>query len=192
MNLVTAIKLVNDSEHSRSQLIYDIFNNVSVKNNISKYILQNGGNIDDTQHIFNEMIVQFIKTAFGKKAQNIEDGLLEPYLFNIAKYLWYGEIKRRTKENGYTGNLQIEVEEPSSEYIYLTSERHLALKELLDKLRSNCRSVLMLWANGYSMKEIAEQLGYLSEGMARKKKSQCMAEINEYLINHPQLKKLLQ
>jgi RNA polymerase sigma factor (sigma-70 family) len=192
MTLAHAILQVNHSESSRSQLITLIFNNPSLKNIVMNFVLKNGGNADDANIVFSDMIVQFIKTAFGPKAQSEVDGELEPYLVGIAKFIWYGEIRRRGKQNEAMAAQPDEAQEPSPESLFMTTERHNALAGILEKLRSNCRAVLMHWANGFSMQEIAEKLGYLSEGMARKKKSQCMAELNDFLMHNPHLKLQLQ
>jgi DNA-binding NarL/FixJ family response regulator len=49
----------------------------------------------------------------------------------------------------------------------------------------------MAWANGLSMKEIAQKMNYQSEGMARKKKSQCMKQLIEFIQSNPALKSAL-
>jgi RNA polymerase sigma factor (sigma-70 family) len=192
MTLAIAISQVNQSETTRSELISKVFNNMSLKKAVMNYVIKNGGNTDDASIVFSDMIVQFVKTAFSKKTQIIDDGNLDAYLFTIAKYIWISEIKKKGKENLFKDAQLNEEQAPSVEKLFLNSERYSALHNVLDKLRNNCKAVLMHWGNGYSMQEIADKLGYLSEGMARKKKSQCMAELNEFLMNNPQLKLQLQ
>lgn len=192
MNLSNAFHQVNHSESTRSQLITRIYNNPILKTGVMNFVLKNGGNADDASIVFSDMIVQFVKTAFGKHSQNIEEGNLDAYLFTIAKYIWFAEIKKKGKENLYKDAQMTDNHEPSPENLYLNSERYNALHGVLEKLRNNCKAVLMHWGNGFSMQEIADKLGYLSEGMARKKKSQCMAELNEYLMHNPHLKLQLQ
>ena len=41
------------------------------------------------------------------------------------------------------------------------------------------------------MSEIAEKLGYKSEGVVRKKKSECMKELLTFLNGNPQIKEAL-
>ena len=65
------------------------------------------------------------------------------------------------------------------------------LNDLLGKLGKNCKEVLMYWANGYSMKEIAEMMGYKSDNMAKKKKYKCFKELLDYLEQHPEIKNTL-
>lgn len=192
MTLKEAFTKVNDSEESRLELIKFIFHNKNLKDTIKINLQNRGGQLDVINSVYNDMIVQFVKTAFGYK--NIDEvyGKLEPYLVGIAKHLWSAELNK----NKLT-IVSIEYEhkefslQPSPEQLFLTSERKEILATLLENLRSNCKAVLMHWANGFSMQEIAEKLNYQSEGMARKKKSQCMSELNDYLMSNPHIKNTL-
>lgn len=189
MLLSDAINKVKTSETERNNVVASIFNDRDLKALICNYITKHGGNNDDGLFIFDEVIVQFIKTAFASKEKEFS-GELNAYLMGICHHLWYHESKKK-KKIAFTEQMKEQSEEAYEE-IYLTRERYKMLDKVLEKLRSNCRAVLMHWANGYSMKEIAEKLNYLSEGMARKKKSQCFAELNDFLINNPHIKIQLQ
>lgn len=193
MQLIHAAIQVNMSETSRSELIAYIYNAPGIRGNLNKFILTHGGTAEEANTLFNETIVQFIKTAFGMREYSHLTGDLEPYLFGIARNLWYAEVKRRGKQNSLIQDLGNEEKlDPCPEELYLTKERNSLFASLLSQLRSNCRAVLMHWANGFSMIEIAEKLGYQSEGMARKKKSQCLAELNDFLFQNPHIKLQLQ
>lgn len=185
MNLAQTITLIQQSQNDRNIVIEQLFNDLELKNKVVVYIKKNGGSKEDGLYIFDEMIVQFIKTAIAKSnlQYNVE---LNAYLMGIVHHLWY---KEKEKKNKFS-ELKPHQEEFSNAYeeIFLNKERYAILNTVLTKLRANCRAVLMHWANGFSMQEIADKLGYQSEGMARKKKSQCMAELNDFLINHPNIK----
>ncbi len=183
---------IRGSEKTRALLIKKIFENTKLRNLVGKYVMTHSGDANDGKFIFDEMIVQIVKTMISKKAID-QDGPLEPYLFTIAKFLWSAELKRKAKLS-FTNAIPSEYEsehQSSHEAIFLTEERKQILRGLLDKLRTNCRDVLMLWANGFSMIEIAQNMNYLSEGMARKKKSQCFKELLDYLSFHPHIKNQL-
>ncbi len=193
MSLLLAIGQVNHSERERRALIAKIYHNHQIKSSIHSLIQKSGGEAHDASFIFDETIVQFVKTAFNKSNTTFS-GDLEPYLMGIARNLWYQECKKRKREISLPDVVshQTADDQPVAEEIYLTRERHTLLHAVLDKLRSNCRAVLMHWANGFSMAEIADKLGYQSEGMARKKKSQCLAELNDFLLQNPHIKIQLQ
>jgi len=193
MSLLYAISQVKNSQEERQSLISGIYHNVAIKSSIFNLIQKSGGEGNDASYIFDETIVQFVKTAFNNSSSTIS-GDLEPYLMGIARNLWYQECKKRKREISLPEVIshQTADDQPVAEEIFLTKERYSLLHNVLDKLRSNCRAVLMHWANGFSMTEIAEKLGYQSEGMARKKKSQCLAELNDFLFQNPHIKLQLQ
>jgi len=62
---------------------------------------------------------------------------------------------------------------------------------LLERLGRNCKEVLLHWANGYKMAEIADIMKYKSEGMVRKKKYQCFKELLSIIETNPQIKTIL-
>ena len=65
------------------------------------------------------------------------------------------------------------------------------LHSLLETLGKNCKEVLLLWGNGYKMRDIADIIGYKSEEMAKKKKYQCFKTLLIYLEQNPEIKKSL-
>ncbi|HMS30466.1 MAG TPA: sigma-70 family RNA polymerase sigma factor [Saprospiraceae bacterium] len=193
MTIKDAFRMVRDGEKERNKLISLLFHHKEFRSKVYRYILNSGGTKDDAVSIYDDMIVQCIKTMFAKKEYD-HDGLLEAYLMGIVKFLWFKERKHSQfiiseEEFKYSGSNLIQ---DSHESLFFTSERISLLSDILSRLRSNCKEVLMHWANGFTMEEIASKLGYLSEGMARKKKSQCMKELTTYLNSRPHLKSLLQ
>jgi RNA polymerase sigma factor (sigma-70 family) len=191
ISLEQALHAIRDSDESRSRLIKEIFENSKLRKLILNYVLKNSGDAGDGQTIFNEMIVQLVKTMFAKREIE-QDGPLEPYLFSIAKYLWTAELKNRSRFS-HTEQFHHDDDDhqPDHERIFLTEERRQILFNLLGKLKTNCRDVLMYWANGFTMEEIAQKLHYLSSGMARKKKSQCFKQLLDYLAENPGIKNQL-
>lgn len=175
-------------------MLVSIHNNLQLRNTIKSYLKSKGATDIELDHLYNETLVALIKTGFATKNILNLTGDLEPYLMGIARNLWYQECKKRKREISLPEVIshQTADDQPVAEEIFLTKERYALLHDVLEKLRSNCRAVLMHWANGFSMTEIAEKLGYQSEGMARKKKSQCLAELNDFLFQNPHIKLQLQ
>ena len=146
--------------------------------------------VQDRQQIIRE-IYQSVDFNNGLSAF-IRDGPVTAYLLGIAKFVWFSEMKRRNKI------LTNEIKEPEVlvsldgfELNFISEEKSRALHKIMVTLRGNCKEVLMAWANGLSMKEIAHNLNYQSEGMARKKKSQCMKQLVEFIHSNPDLKSAL-
>jgi RNA polymerase sigma factor (sigma-70 family) len=103
-----------------------------------------------------------------------KDGSLIHFWIGITKGLLRNKLKRdaRMDLTGESGKLdQVDVATP--EHLLMTAERNAVVDTLLSKLGDRCKQVLLLWAGGYSMEEIAHETGLSSEGMARKVKFQC-------------------
>jgi RNA polymerase sigma factor (sigma-70 family) len=183
---------IRGSEADRAAIIKSIFNDKDLKSGVIKFVLRNNGSQDDAELIFDDMIVQFVKTVFSKPDFQIS-GELNAYLMGIARHLWFAQLrhKKMYSHSDPLDDLNNAADSEEPESLYLTSERQKVLHELLDKLRGNCRDVLMHWANGFSMEEIAAKLNYQSEGMARKKKSVCLKELLLYIQNNPHIKAIL-
>ena len=187
MLLAEAVQKINISDTERDKVVTSIFQDSKLRSLVFGYVIKHGGSEADAELVFDDMIVQFVKTVFGKHNMNYT-GELNAYLMGITHHVWYHEQKKLGKYTELKDQHLNDDLEPSPEPIFLNAERNEILKVVLEKLRGNCRAVLMHWANGFSMQEIAEKLGYQSEGMARKKKSQCMTELNDFLFNNPHIK----
>ncbi len=182
---------IRSSVQDRQQIIREIYQSVDFNNGLSAFIRAHQGSIEELANLKHETIVQFVKTMYSDSAIKV-DGPVTAYLLGIAKFVWFSEMKRRSKI------LTNEIKEPEVlgsmeglEVNFISEEKSSALHKILVKLRGNCKEVLMAWANGLSMKEIAHNLNYQSEGMARKKKSQCMKQLVEFIHSNPDLKSAL-
>ncbi|MEL6251851.1 MAG: hypothetical protein AAFR87_07565 [Bacteroidota bacterium] len=61
----------------------------------------------------------------------------------------------------------------------------------MDSLKDKCKEVLTMWAQKYSMKEIAEALGYSNEQVVRNKKNHCLKELKELVRKNPEVRNLI-
>ncbi|NOT37546.1 MAG: sigma-70 family RNA polymerase sigma factor [Saprospiraceae bacterium] len=192
LKLSQALEKVRNSEKSRSSLVTDLFNDRNLRALVSNMIVNNKGFSEDVDLIYNEMIIQFIKTLISKNELQ-QDGPVDPYLLSIAKYLWFAELKKRHKYSDLSQEHETSIPDvsPTLEKLFVTKENYGLLHTILDRLRSRCKEVLLYWANGFSMEDIAIKLSYQSEGMARKKKSQCFKELLTFLSDNPQIKSQL-
>ena len=75
--------------------------------------------------------------------------------------------------------------------LLIKGDRAEILNKVLSQMKVKCKEVLMHWSSGYKMQEIATLLGYKSDGVARKKKSECMKQLLAYLADKPYIKQQL-
>ncbi|MDF1698022.1 MAG: sigma-70 family RNA polymerase sigma factor [Saprospiraceae bacterium] len=182
------IEKIRGSELSRNTAIRTIMNDAVLKQKIKSYILKNSGDASDAETIFHDAIVTFVKTVFTKKEFQLSVHW-HGFMLGTARNLWMNALRKKKKH--VTVSIEHASHNESGENnmnLLLKGERGRILQLVLNEMKKRCKDVLMLWASGYKMVEIATQLGYKSEGVARKKKSECMKELYTYLGNNPHIK----
>lgn len=192
MKLEEIVPLLQSSESGRADWVRRIYTDQELRSVVKSFILHHGGGSEDVDTCYNDMIVQFIKTCFAQREIPLT-GELKPYLMGILKNVWYTHVKQNSAHRleEWTEKMNTEFVEVPMENMFLKTEKLSILEKTLSILPKNCKEVLMYWANGYSMIEISNLLNYKSEGMVRKKKSNCLSELISYVNNNPQLKKEL-
>ena len=154
-------------------------------------LLKKGANSDDVETIFNTSLMQFMKTVVNNKEFEISTSI-DSYIIGIARYVWYNELRQQIKNRSEEIEDQYDLStDVTPESLVIDHSQKDIIAELLSYLGKNCREVLMYWANGYKMVEIAELVGYKSPNMARKKKYKCLKELLTFLDKNPHIKSIL-
>lgn len=189
MSLEEIIEGIRGTERQRAQVVKVLYQDHTLFESIRIYIQGHYGTEEDVQVVFDDMIVQLIKTVFTNRDFTIQ-GPLNAYLMGIAKHIWYAETRKRMNRIPTASLEDFDPAEDGASPLQslMSCERAKTLHNILSSIGKNCREVLMFWANGYHMDEIAQRLGYQSEGMARKKKSICLKELLLLIESNPQLK----
>lgn len=184
---------IRGSEENRRKAIGFIMDHTEIRNKITTYVLHNSGTTEEATSIFHDSVIAFVKYVIQHRDFQLSSSLVG-YMRTIGKYQWINRLRKVGKSAAEAGReideLHIESSFKSDQFI-LSKEKSQALKTLLDRLAKRCREVLLLWSNGYSMKEIASLVDYQSEGMARKKKSQCMKSLYQMIEENPNIKEQL-
>ncbi|MEZ5072240.1 MAG: RNA polymerase sigma factor [Bacteroidales bacterium] len=149
-------------------------------NAIKQLILANAGSEDDAEDIFQEALIIVFKQLRDKPDFQL-DAAFSTYLYSIARLLWLKHLRKikRMEIDPLNRDMEerIEFEEPSP-----VEDKDLRLaiyqKNLL-KIPEDCQKILKLTASDISSKDIAQKLGFRSEGYVRKRRHFC----KEYLVN---------
>jgi len=190
-NATIVLSKIRSGKAGRDEVITSLYKNKQLKSKVINQILKKGGSKEEAQSVFNLCLVQFFKTVIKNKDLTIKINL-EAYIMTIAKNVWYQELRKnaKIKTSEINDNLDL-AEENNSESLLLNIEKMEVLNDLLSKLKKRCKEVLMYWANGYNMEEIAKMCDYKSAMMARKKKYQCMKELLDYVSRNPHVKEAI-
>ncbi len=186
---------IRGGEEEKNAMITWIYQNSSYQNPIFGYIRNNSNNSNNSNpqlkeleidEIYRNGIMQLVSNILRKKYK--EGNSIGAYLFGICRLLWLNSLKSKKEpfiEPLEEGKVKANIE--SSEVAFLSQEKNSIIQRLLKLLGEPCRTVLKLWTLSYSMKEIAEKVGYKSAGMARKKKHQCLNRLKDIIKENPDL-----
>lgn len=155
---------------------------------IMSFVLKNNGTEKEAREMLQQGIIvlyEKIKTStFTASAK------LSTYIFSVVKNQWYTHLKQKDK--------LIYAEPVQEKKIYQLNyqEEHVAktdyVASLMQELKEDCREILILSIyQNYSMKEIAEMMGFKNEQIARNKKSKCLGYFKKLILKDSEASKIL-
>lgn len=149
-------------------------------NSVKQLIISNAGSENDAEDIFQEALIIIFKKLRDEPDFQL-DCAFSTYLYSIARLLWLKHLREIKKIHIDPLNRdmeeRIEFEEPSP--VQDKDLRMAIYQRNLLKIPEDCQSILKLTAQNVLAKEIAERLGFRSEGYVRKRRHFC----KEFLVN---------
>lgn len=155
---------------------------------LSNFILQNNGNEEDAEDVFQDVVMAFIHMVREERFRN-ESGI-KTILFAFTRNIWLNELKKRNRAMKRDLNFETnkEIVEMDVTHTIELREMNKSLLDLMDKLGETCKKILLaFYYDNKSMKEILEYLHYENEQVVRNKKSKCLKSLEQLLIENPQL-----
>ncbi|NNF02556.1 MAG: sigma-70 family RNA polymerase sigma factor [Bacteroidia bacterium] len=168
------IKAIENGGSQLESVMLHFYKDSAIRAKVYYFIKQNNGNIHDAEDIFQDGMKNLIISVRSKRYK--ATGSVEAYIFATCRNLWYKKFKNKIREKPDV-EINYTVEDLDPLMVLEKKEKLQVVDELMGKLGDKCRRVLELWNLDYSMKEIAEKLEYKSEGMARKKKHECLQKL---------------
>lgn len=186
------VQRIRGNSLERREAIRKLVADTVLRLSILNYVKANNGSETEALTVYDDAIVTFIKIVHTRPDMKLTKGV-EGYIMGVAKNLWNNE--RRKRGRAKTSDIeqapvQIDADDTPIELI-LRGDRAAVLRGVLDQIQIKCKEVLMYWSSGYKMKEIAHLLDYKSDAVVRKKKSECMKQLLQYLAAHPHIKEQL-
>ena len=160
------------------------------------FIVQNKGNEQDAQDIFQEVIVSFINLVKQEKFRG--ESSIKTFLYSMNRNIWFNELKKRERSTIREKKYE-QLSTGEEKTMFNTLEHKEASDQLIaimDSLGENCKKILVLfYYENYSMKDLLEELDYENEQVVRNKKYKCLKKLEELIFSKKglseQLKKLL-
>lgn len=180
--LATALRSGEDSNAAMKHLMQECWPI------LRNFILSRKGDEAEARDIFQEALTNLLIQVREGKYQG--SGSLKNYLMAIGKGMWFNRFKRESRLSSFEQEHDsLSPDDPALRYA--KQEQRKLLNHVLDQLKAKCRSVLMLWASHYSMKEIAERSGFKSPQVAMNKKNICLKELKELVRKQPSIRSII-
>ena len=154
---------------------------------IRYYIIKNNGNEEDAKDVFQDALYIIIEKINSNSF--VLQGTLPTYLFAICKNLWLMSLDRQKAAKNYelrrlADHMESDFTEDADHVFYEN-----IFRQCFDTLDQASQKILKMYWMEISPSEIAEKLGF-SYGYVRKKKSECMKELKNRIMSHPDFKEL--
>ncbi|GAB4420409.1 MAG: hypothetical protein OHK0039_34000 [Bacteroidia bacterium] len=154
------------------------------------YITARNGSREEARDILQNAIVNLLLVVQQGRFEGKSS--LQTYLISTAKFIWFRRFNRSLRQDSLEAT---EHDEPGGELpdlLLIEDDQARQLHALMGSLKDKCMDVLGLWAQKFSMKEIAERLGYANEQVVRNKKNHCLNELKERVRTQPSVRALVQ
>lgn len=154
---------------------------------IRYYISKNNGNEEDAKDIFQDALYIIIEKIHNNDF--VLQGALSTYLFAICKNLWLMALDRQKAAKNYElRRLADHIDSDFTEAVDQVFYENI-FRQCFEAMDQVSQKILKMYWMEISPSEIADKLGY-SYGYVRKKKSECMKELKNRIIDHPDFNEL--
>jgi len=152
---------------------------------LSKYVLNNSGDFNDAEDVFQEVIISFINLVKAGKFRG--DSSVKTFLYSMTRNIWLNELKKRerlqVREQKYE-----RAKENNDAAIDLAIESREASKllmKVIGELGESCKTILVLfYFENRPMKEIVDAVQYENEQVVRNKKYKCLKRLEELICGN--------
>lgn len=180
-DLLKAFQLVRPPDQAIRQLYSSSFPMAR------SYVVQNSGNEQDAEDIFQEAVISFIELVQNRKFRG--ESSVSSCIYSITRHLWLNELRRKGRAVRREFRFQQE-NSAQTDLNNLLGEEELRhqLIQMIEALGDNCRKILVaFYYDDLSMKEIMGLVNYQNEQVLRNKKYKCMKQLEEDLAGKQHL-----
>ena len=135
--------------------------------------------LEEVQDCYSDVITDFEKKVLAEKFIPQAEGSCSSYIYRSLKNKAISVYRKRQNEA-----IKIPLEEaaPPSDEMKDSFEIE-DIRNILNGMDPTCQKVLLLWAEGYTMKEIAQEVGLSDGNSAAVTKFNCLKKLREAYEN---------
>ena len=166
------------------QLIYQ--NNY---NKVKQFVLQNKGQKQDADDIFQKALLQLIVRY--KKEKFTINTTFNGYLFTVCKNLWRKELNKSHFRVTNKEVITLVDEDTEMALSIIEQKRWEVFQEALKQISENCQQILKMFFAKVAYSEMVKKMNYNSETVARQRVFKCKAQLTKIIKNNKSYKKLI-
>ncbi|MBV6442408.1 MAG: hypothetical protein EPGJADBJ_04123 [Saprospiraceae bacterium] len=159
---------------------------------IRDLLRKNGGSEMDAKDVFQDAVLVVYQKAKQPDFQLTSQ--FSAFFYGICRNIW---LNHRSKKSTFleviiSEDAKYTADESSLEAEFLQVERDNLFWCAFRQLGEDCQKLLELFFQKLPMETIALQMGFGSEGYARRRKLQCKERLVELVKNRPEYRELLE
>lgn len=147
---------------------------------VKKLVLKNSGSREDAEDIYQEALIVFIGKL--QSGDFVLTSNLSTYLYGICRLMWNERLRKNAKRIEVDPLKLEDSASPEEDFLSLDDRDHRLAEAAFRQLGEKCRQLLLsFYFKKLSMREIAGQLGFGSEKIAKNQKYRCLEKAKEHL-----------
>ena len=156
---------------------------------LSWFVINNSGNRQDAEDMFQEVVVNFIEAVQKDKFRG--ESSVKTFLYALNRHAWLNELKRRGRamKREIKFDKEHDKEQMDVSHYIADQEAKGMVMRVVEQLGDACKKILvMFYYENLSMKDILEKTEYKTEQVVRNKKYKCLKQLEQMLNENPLLK----
>jgi RNA polymerase sigma factor (sigma-70 family) len=176
----------NGDESKALSLIYK-----KVFPKIKQLIKKMSGTADDAKDIFQDAVITFYKKAITNELKENTD--VAGYIYILSRNAWLTKTKRESRKYSIE-SLEIDtVAEDNHVGALIDKEREQQIRTIFSSLGKRCEDLLLYkFFYDYSMKDIAEKMGFKNEDSVKTQHYKCKQHLIDIAEKNPMFRQLLE
>lgn len=187
LNDTEIIAAITGKETARNQVLQHLVQVAGWRPQVIRHVILNSGTEEDGEEIFFDALAIFDRNVREGKFQG--RSALNTYFFQIAKFQWLKRLeKHQPKIEDFNPHINNPDTEEGVERSIIAAEHEQVFAQVMAQIGERCKRIFSLFHLGYSMAEIAQEVGISDADQAKKEKSRCKKRLLILLAERPDLR----
>lgn len=150
---------------------------------VIQHVRKNGGTNQDAEDMLQEGLAQLVANLYENKYKG--EASIENYAFGICKFKWANALRKKSRHMQVVDSDRLIKLNPADPSVLPTEDQEW-IWTILGQMNEGCKDLLKLVYQGFSRKEIGEQLN-VAEQTVKNKISGCRRQFSELIKADPEL-----